>query len=260
MSGGYTGRLKAITLNTLKENIRDKILYNLLIFALVLIILSISLAELTIGEQRKIVTDFGLASISIFGTLMAIFLGIGLVYKEIDRKSIYTLIAKPVSRLEFILGKFLGLLLTITINIAIMLVAYSGVLYYMGVSLNWALTQAVILVFIKLMIVTAAALLFSTFTTPTLSAIFTLSFFAIGHFVNDLKTFGAESKLLMFQWGSKALYYLIPNLSNYSHLGDAAHGIAMSNSGFLYAMASGVLTTCLILAIAILIFQRRDFV
>ncbi len=250
----------AITLNTLKENLRDKILYNLLIFALILIILSVSLAELTIGEQLKIVTDFGLASISIFGTLMAIFLGIGLVYKEIDRKSIYTLIAKPVSRLQFILGKFLGLLLTIFINIAIMFAAYVAVLYYMDINLSWALTQAVILIFLKLMIITAVALLFSTFTTPTLSAIFTLSFFVIGHFVNDIKSFGKESDNLLYQWGSNVLYYLIPNLSNYNHLGDASYGIAMTPSDFLNALAIGLVTTCLILAVAIFIFQRRDFV
>lgn len=253
-------KVLAITVNTFKENIHDKILYNLLIFAVILIALSVYLAELTIGEQLKIVTDFGLASISIFGSLMAIFLGISLVYKEIDRKSLYTLIAKPVSRLEFLLGKFFGLLLTILINILIMFIAYAAVLLYMDIDLTWALSQAVILIFLKLMIITAVALLFSSFTTPTLSAIFTLSFFVIGHLVNDIKSFGSDSESLFFQWGSKILYYIIPNLSNYSHLGDAAYGVPMAGMDFINATGIGIVTTALIIVLAYIIFQKRDFV
>ena len=252
-------KIWAVALNTFKETIRDRILYNLLVFALLMIGLTIALGELTVGEQVKIATDLGLACISIFGTLIAIFLGIGLVGKEIERKTIYSLVAKPLPRYQFLLGKFGGLFLTILCNLAIMTAAYAGVLSYMAASFTWPLIQAILLILVELAIIIAAALLFSTFSSPTLSAIFTLAFFVIGRMSEDLREFGAKSKNLLYQYLAQALYTLLPNLSNYSRLHAAAYGEALALNLFLPIVALGVLTTALLLGSAMLIFQRRDF-
>jgi ABC-type transport system involved in multi-copper enzyme maturation permease subunit len=249
----------AVALNTFKETIRDRILYNLLVFALFMIILTIALGELTIGEEIKVTTDLGLSCISIFGTLIAIFLGIGLVGKEIERKTIYSLVAKPLPRYQFLLGKFAGLFLTILVNLGIMTLAYAGVLSYMAGSFTWPLGQAILLILVELAIIIAAALLFSTFTSPTLSAIFSLAFFVIGRMSSDLRFLGGKSKSFWFQHFSQVLYYCLPNLSNYSQLHSAAAGGAMDLGLFFQIVAIGVLTAALILGLAMLIFQRRDF-
>jgi len=249
----------AVALNTFKETIRDRILYNLLVFALLMILLTIALGELTIGEEVKVTTDLGLGCISIFGTLIAIFLGIGLVGKEIERKTIYSLVAKPLPRYQFLLGKFAGLFLTILVNLGIMTVAYVGVLYYMAGSFTWPLLQAILLILVELAIIIAAALLFSTFTSPTLSAIFSLAFFVIGRMSEDLRLLGGKSKSILFQHFSQLLYYCLPNLSNYSKLHAAAYGDALSLDLFLQIVGVGILTTAFILGLAMLIFQRRDF-
>src|SRR5213596_1510604 len=113
-------RIIVIALNTFKENLRDKILYNLVFFGLLLIGSSILLSTLTMGEHAKIIQDIGLASINVFGVLIAIFVGIGLVSKEIDKRTIYSIIAKPISRSQFLLGKYCGLVLTLVVNVVIM--------------------------------------------------------------------------------------------------------------------------------------------
>src|SRR5712691_10854438 len=117
-------RVTIIALNTFKENLRDKILFNLVVFGLLLIGSSILLSTLTIGEQATIIKDVGLGSISLFGTLIAIFVGIGLVSKEIEKRTIYTIIAKPLRRYQFLLGKYFGLTLTLFVNIAIMVMGF----------------------------------------------------------------------------------------------------------------------------------------
>ncbi|MGH7255733.1 MAG: ABC transporter permease, partial [Nitrospirales bacterium] len=170
-----------IAWNTFRETLRDKILYNLLFFALLLIGVSVLLGDLSIMEQKKIVTDLGLASISVVGVIISIFVGIGLVTKEIDRRTIYTIMARPITRVQFILGKYLGLGLTLLVNITIMVVMFSATLWMDRVPITLVHFQALELIFIEWLVVTALALLFSTFSSSTLSAILTLAFFVIGH-------------------------------------------------------------------------------
>ena len=253
-------KIWAVAVNTFKETIRDRILYNLLVFALLMILLTIALGQLTIGEQVKITTDLGLGCISIFGVLIAIFIGIGLVSKEIERKTIYSLVAKPLSRYQFLLGKFFGLFCTLFVNLVIMTLAYAGVLFYMASSLNWPLLQAILLILIELSIIIAAALLFSTFSSPTLSAIFSLAFFAIGRMSNDLRLLAAKSESTVYPYLAQGLYHLVPNLSNYSRFNAAAYGEALELGLFFHIVAIGILTTAFLLGLAMIVFQRRDFV
>lgn len=257
-------KLWAIAYNTFRENIRDRVLYNLLVFAVLLIGLSVVVGKLSLEEQERITIDVGLSSISVFGVLMAVFLGIGLVSKEIDKKTIYTLIAKPVPRYLFILGRFCGLLITIGVNILIMTVAFNAALLlnqgqvkWLG---QWALWQAVIMIYFEMAIITAVAMVFSTFSTSTLSAIFTLSFVLIGRLSFALKGFAAASKDPFFHKGATVLYYLVPNLGNYVRIESALYGQSLPPLLFLHVLAIGVLTAAFFLIVAMAIFQRRDFV
>lgn len=252
-------RVTVIALNTFKENLRDKILFNLVFFGLLLIGSSILLSTLTLGEQAKIIKDIGLASISLFGTLIAIFVGIGLVSKELERRTIYTIIAKPLPRYEFLLGKYFGLVLTLFVNTAIMVVGFFLILLFGQMVPDPGLMEAILLIFVELLVLTAVAVMFSTFTTPTLSATFTLAIYVIGHLTDDLKALAGKLPQGLTKAFLDLLYYILPNLSNFNIKGQAVHGIPVEPSYLLAAVAYGVTYGAGILVLACVIFQRRDF-
>ena len=262
------GRVLAIAGNTYRENIRDKILYNLILFALIMILSSLALGKLTLGNEAKVIVDLGLSSISIFGMLIAIFIGIGLVYKELEKRTVYALLAKPVHRYELILGKYLGLLFTLSVNLAIMTVGLGLALLYtggLGPGAYLRILPAVYLIFLSLALITAVALLFSTFSTPALSALFTFFLWIIGHFGRELYSFGELTKSALVKWLCRVLYYGIPNLSNFSFIDS--HSITQSvqhvqpidPSAILGATLYCVLYCAILLSLSIAIFMRRDF-
>lgn len=245
--------------NTFRENLRDKILYNLLFFALLLIGVSVLLADLTIMEHSKMVTDVGLAAINLVGVIIAIFVGIGLVSKEIERRTVYTIMARPISRTQFILGKYLGLVFTLLVNVVIMLTVYLAVMGLYRVPIHWSLLQAVQLIFVELLLVTALALFFSTFSTATLSAIMTLGLYMVGHLTTDLRGLSEKSPSEMVKTVVTGLYYLCPNLELLNVKGQAASGIPVALSYQALASGYGLVYAGLLLTGACMIFQRRDF-
>ena len=221
-------RIIVIALNTFKENLRDKILYNLVFFALMLIGSSVLLGSLTMGEQAKIMKDLGLASINLFGVLIAIFVGIGLVSKEIEKRTIYTIIAKPIPRYQFLLGRYSGLGLTLFVNTAIMAVGFVLVLLLAGVGLDMGLAKAIGLIFLELLLIVAVAVMLSTFTTPTLSATFTLAIYVIGHLTGDLQALGDRLENPLVSGVLNVLYYTLPNLAYFNIKSEAVHGIPIA--------------------------------
>ncbi len=261
-------RVFAIAANTYRENIRDKILYNLILFALIMILSSLSLGKLTLGNEDKVILDLGLSSISIFGMLIAIFIGIGLVYKELEKRTVYALLAKPVHRYEWILGKYLGLLFTLLVNVAIMTVGLALAMLYtghIGAGGYLRLIPAVYLIFLSLALVTALALFFSTFSTPALSAVFTFFLWVIGHFGKDLLSFGELTKSALAKWLCKILYYVIPNLSNFqimdsrSVLQRADFTQPIDLMAILLVTVYCVVYCTILISLAVTIFMRRDF-
>lgn len=248
-----------IALNTFRENLRDKILYSLLIFAALLMGASILLGALTIAEQEKIIADMGLASINVIGVIIAIFVGIGLVSKEIERRTIYTILAKPISRSQFILGKYLGLVITLGVNLVIMFDVFSFTLWMTQVPITMVLVQAVALMMVEFLVVTATALFFSTFSTPTLSAALTLGLYFIGHLTSDLKALAEKSSSEVTKAVMTALYYLCPNLEVLNIKGQAVSGVSLAWSYQVSATLYGLLYASLLLAGAAAIFQKRDF-
>jgi ABC-type transport system involved in multi-copper enzyme maturation permease subunit len=252
-------KIYVIALNTFKENLRDKVLYNILFFALLLIGSSILLGSLTIGEQDKIIKDIGLAGINVFGLLIAIFVGIGLVSKEIEKRTIYTILAKPVTRYQFLLGRYVGLVITLLVNTSVMGAGFFVVLLLSGMSPDLGLLEAIGLIFVELLVMVAITVLFSTFTTPTLSATFTLAIYVIGHLVTDLKALAGKLNNGLSSVLIDGLYYALPNLEFFNIKGEVVHGVAILTSHFLAAIGYGLAYAAIVISFACVLFQRRDF-
>lgn len=256
------GRMMAIALNAFREAVRDRVLYNLVLFVLILTGVAIFIGELSGGQERKIIVDLGLSAVLIFGAFISIFVGVGLVYKEIERRTIYAIFSKPVSRGEFIVGKYLGLSLTLLVNVLVMGAGISLALVY--VSRGWdplilSVWPAILLIYIELMILTGIALLFSSFSSPALSALLTFFIFIIGHFSSDLKSLANSMGSTSARWLFRALYYFLPNLSNLSYITPAAHGQQPSVSYVATVTLYSLVYIAVILSAATLIFRRRNF-
>src|SRR6266851_204548 len=255
-------RVAAIARNAFREAVRDRVLYNLVVFVLLLIAAAIFLGEISAGQEAKIIVDLGLSAILLFGVFIAIFVGVGLVYKEIERRTLYAILSKPIGRGEFLLGKYLGLCLTLLVNVIVMGAGVSLALIY--VRRGWdplalKIWPAILLIYLELMILTSVALLFSSFSSPALSALLTFFVFLIGHFSADLKNLSTSMQNAGARWLFAALYYLLPNLANYSFITQAAHGHFPRTSDVMAAILFAFLFVVVILAAATLIFSRRNF-
>jgi ABC-type transport system involved in multi-copper enzyme maturation permease subunit len=251
-----------IARNTFKECVRDKVLYNLLLFAILIIISSLILGTITIGDVKQIIINLGLSTLSVFGTVIAIFIGITLVYKEIDKKTVYSLLAKPVARHEFILGKYFGLVLTLTVNILVMLMVILAAIIYLRHTIQLQDLQillAGLLILVGLMLVVAIALFFSTFSTPVFSALFTFSLYIIGHFNTDIRNYGLMSKSPLARFLSSLCYYSLPNFGNFQIISRTAHGQSLDITAYILSVLYGLAYSAGLLLLSTVIFQRRDF-
>ena len=249
-----------IARNTFKEAVRDRILYLLFFFAALTIGLARVLAVLTVGDRVKVVKDVGLASIGFFGALMAILIGTGLVYKEIEKRTIFTLISKPIRRAEFLLGKFCGLVLTLAVMVGAMTVIFLFVVFLHTKTFEARLLSAVFFIFLELVLLTAVAILFSSFSTPILSALFTLSFYLIGHFSWGLETLikktapGAGRVILQI------IAAVLPDLENFNIKAEVVHRLPLPGNLWLGAIGYAIVYTAFVLLLAVAVFRRRDFI
>jgi ABC-type transport system involved in multi-copper enzyme maturation permease subunit len=262
----------AIAVNVFRESVRDKVLYNLVLFAILLIGASYMIGQLTAGQDVKIIKDFGLAATSVFGLFIAVFIGIGLVSKEVERRSIYALLAKPIHRAQLVVGKYCGLTLTLADNVALMTAALYAVLAYMswGVSENvartWdapaldpALLKAVALILVELMLVTAIALFFSTFSTPMLSAAFTFGLFVVGHFSSDLRNVQDVVDSPAAARLARGLYWVLPNLAQFDVKAAVVHGQPVPLGYIAVTIGYAACYIAMLLVISMFVFSRRDF-
>jgi len=256
-------RVAAIARNTFREAVRDRVLYNLVLFVLLLSVSAIFLGAASASQDAKIIVDLGLSAMLLFGAFIAIFVGVGLVWKEIERRTLYAIFAKPVGRGEFLLGKYLGLCLTLAVNVVVMGAGVSLVLFYVvsrgAAPLLAALWPTIALIYLELSLLTAVALLFSSFSSPVFSAFGSVAVFVIGHFTADLKGFATLFDATAAKGLLLALYYGLPNLSTFSRITSAAHGIAPPAAHVLGALAYAVAWDVALLAAAVLLFARRDF-
>jgi len=252
-------RVWAIAANTLREAIRNRILYALLFFAMVPIASSSLLGHLTVGEFHKIVVDVGLAAITIFGTLIAIFVGIGLVNREIERKTIYTIASKPIPRGAFVLGKYVGLVALLVLLVVLMGAAQTLAMVLSHVPVEAGFFTGLLTIVAELMVVTAFAVLFSTFTRSTLASFFSLSMVVIGHLSSDIRDFGGASEVVFIQKTSALVFWLLPNLEAFNVRSEIVHGVALPPEFIGLILGYGALYSAVVLAASVVVFHFRDF-
>jgi ABC-type transport system involved in multi-copper enzyme maturation permease subunit len=255
-----SARIAAIAYNTYREAVRDRILYNLIAFALLLVGSAVLFGQVSVGIERIVLINLGLTAVSLFGVVIAIFIGIGLVSKEIEKRTLYTVLARPVRRWEFILGKYLGLVGTLVVNAFFMAVGFFAALYYVvqrWEPANASLLPALYFIVLQFCIVTAVALLFSSFSSPLLSSVFTFALFVIGSFSEDLRAFAAMAKGAAGAVAT-ALAYLVPNFSALNVISSVAHGEPVAAGLIVYNTLYSLAYAGAAIAGAILIFERRN--
>jgi ABC-type transport system involved in multi-copper enzyme maturation permease subunit len=255
-----SSRIRSIAFNTFREAIRDRVLYNLIAFAILMSGAAILVGQISIGIERLVVINLGLTAVSLFGIVIAIFIGIGLVAKEIERRTLYTVLSRPVRRWEFIVGKFFGLTGTLVVNTVLMSVGVFGALLYVSKHLErsdaWVLV-ALYFIVLQFVIVTALALLFSSFSSPLLSAVFAFSLFVIGSFAQDLRGFAGLTQGVT-RWLAMGAAYLVPNFSGLNVISLVAHGQPVSGQLIAYNTAYALVYGSMAVCGAVLIFDRRN--
>lgn len=255
-----TSRLSAITLNTFREAVRDRVLYNLILFVLLLVASAPLFSQISIGLERLIVVNVSLSSISLFGVIIAIFIGIGLVSKEIEKRTLYTILSRPVRRWEFIAGKYSGLLLTLVVNTAFMTIGmYIALLFSEeGIKRGDAgLLIAVYFIILQLMMMIGITLLFSSFSSPIFSAIFAFAVFVIGTFAEDLRNFASLAHGVT-RWFATGAAYAVPNFASLNVISQVAHEQPIGGHLVVFNTVYALLYSAAVTSAAVLIFERRN--
>jgi ABC-type transport system involved in multi-copper enzyme maturation permease subunit len=249
-----------IATNTFREAVRDRVLYNLVAFALLMSGAAILVGQISIGIERLVVVNLGLTAVSLFGVVIAIFIGIGLVSKEIEKRTLYTVLSRPVRRWQFIVGKFFGLAGTLVVNTFFMAIGVFAALLYVShhfqATDGWILV-ALYFIILQFLIITALALLFSSFSSPLLSAVFAFSLFVVGSFAEDLRGFAGMSHGLA-RWLATGAAYLLPNFSALNVITSVAHEQPVSGQLIISNTAYALIYAIMALCGAVLIFERRD--
>ncbi len=251
--------MHALAVNTFREALRNKLLYTLLGFSFVMIASGVVLATLSYVEVDEILQDVGMGAIRFFSAGIAIFVGIGLVHNEVDRRTIFTILSKPVSRAEFLVGKWAGLTFTVWLQLALMVVAFAVVSMLAGASLGLDHFVALALIGLELMVLVAIATLFSAFTTPMLAAFFTVGLWIIGHLTRDLQALGSQSDAESVSQVATFLFVLMPDFEVFNKTLEAVHGLPIPGNEIGLATVYAVGYTVCTLILAVMIFSRRDF-
>ena len=253
------GRIWAMAVNTAREAIRNKLLYTLLFFALATMLFGIALSTLSYVERERIVQDFAFASIRLFSVAIAIFVGVGLIHKEVDRRTVHTILSKPLSRAEFLIGKYTGLILIIWLQVAIMASFFVGVSLLLGAPLGFTHFAALALIAVELALVVALATLFSSFTTPLLASFFSCGLWLAGNLTRDLRDHGANSSSALVREATAWMHQILPDLESFNLSIQAAHQLPVAASDIWFPALYGAGYVAVILAFAVMIFERRDF-
>jgi Cu-processing system permease protein len=253
------GRIRAVALNTFRESVRDRVLLTLIIFAVLVMGASRVIQPLALGEESKVIKDMGLAAIALFCVLIAILVGGRLVYKEVEKRTIYIILSKPVRRWEFILGKYFGLLGVLVISLVVMTACFYLVLLVLRAGTPLSLLLAVLMTFFELTVLTAAAVLFSTFATPITGSVFAFGIYFVGHMARDLKMLAAMSPSPVVKVVSLALYYILPNLSNFNIRGDVVHGAMLDPMALVLSAVYAVVYSSVLLLLSAAVFSRKEF-
>lgn len=252
-------RVGVLARNTLREAIRNRVLYLLVFFSVVMIGTGVVLASLSYVEQERILQDVGLAAIRLFGAALAVFLGVGLLHKEVERRTIYTILSKPVTRAEFVLGKYLGLVATLWLQVGVMALAFVAISHGAGAPVTAGHAAALLLTAVELALLVAVATLFSAFTSPLLASCFSAGIFLLGHLSRDLREIGAHSESETMQAVTLWIHRLLPDLESFNLTVQAVHRLPIPAAEVAWPLVYGVAYTGFLLVVAVALFERRDF-
>ena len=252
-------RIAAIASNTFRETIRDKILYSIIFFACIVIVGSLVMEEVTIGDQEKVVRSIAQGGIRVFGSVIALFLGIGLVYKELERKTIYTIASKPLPRWNFIVGKYAGLMGVLGLELLLMGLFYVVVIGARQGMPHGSLYISWLMLYLELGLLTAWALLFSCYSKPTTAALFSMAVWLIGHLADDIWLFGQEAESALMRSTSEVIYWILPNFEVFNGSAAAVHELPITLGHFAGVALYGAGYTAAVLAVAVMVFSKRDF-
>jgi Cu-processing system permease protein len=254
-------RVGIVALNTFREAVRDRVLYNLVFFALLMMLAAVIVGQISIGIEESVIVSLGLSAISVIGLLISVFIGVALVSKEMEKRTLYALLAKPVRRWEFVLGKFGGLVLTLAVNTAAMTAGLFLVMLYVKHSLqqsDMVVLVAAYFIWLKLALIVALALLFSCFTTPLLAILFTAGLYIVGLYVQELRNLPADVMNPAMASFTKWLSYLLPNFENFNVMAMAAHGRTVPGRLILQNTLYVVIYCAIVLAAAAAVFSRKN--
>lgn len=258
MNGRLSG-IAALATHTVREAIRSKVLYILLFFALAMIGMSALLATLSYVERERILQDVGLSSIRLFGAAIAIFLGVGLIHREIDRRTVYTILSKPVSRMDFLVGKYLGLVMTLWLMLLVMAVEFLAVCLLADAPFGPSTFLALGATALELAVLVSISTLFSCFSTPFLAGCYSVGLYLIGHMTRDLRALGAASDSETVGRITVWLHRLLPDLESFNWTIEAVHQLPLSAAEVAWTAAMGIAWCIAFLTLAVLVFERRDF-
>ena len=250
-----------VAVNTFREAVRDRVLYNLIFFALMMMAAAVLVGGVSIGIERDVMVNLGLTAISIFGIVMAIFIGVGLVYKEIEKRTLYSVLAKPIQRWQFLVGKFVGLLLTLVVNTVLMAIGLSAALFYVTRKFergDGTIVLAIYFILLELALITALALFFSCFSSPILSTLYTLGIYVAGMFSPDIRDIGMVTSSPVVKTVAKVIYYVLPNFHNFNTIAAAAHSETIPLALIWQNTAYAGLYVVVILIAASAMFSGRD--
>ncbi|MCA9512494.1 MAG: ABC transporter permease [Myxococcota bacterium] len=251
-------RIATIAHNTIREAVRHKLLYAVLVVSVLMIFASVLISTLSYVEGTRIMQDFGFAAIRIFSAATAVFIGINLLHSEVDRRTIYTILSKPISRVEFLLGKYAGLVLTTWLMLAALGAIFLGVSLLAGAPVHAGHAAAMWLIAVELTIVVAIATFFSSITTPMLAALFTSGLYVAGHLTQNLYHLAMASDDAGVQRMAVWIYRVLPDLELYNLTVQAVHGLAIPAGEIWLPVAYAALYTAILLMAASALFARRD--
>ena len=255
---GGLSRVYAVAANTFRETIRERVLYNLIFFAILMTLSGVLLGQLSIRQDEKIIKDLGLAAMDVFGTVIAIFMGVGLVSKEIERRSLFPLLAKPLGRGELLIGKAAGLAFTLFVNVATMAIGLYLTLAATRRAFDPALLKAVYGIYLGLLLVLAIALLFSTLTTSALASVCTVGLVAAGRFSDVIRNASSVASGVP-TYLTEFLYLLLPNFRNLDFKNAVVYGLPVPADLLAYVTAYAVVYAAVVLLVALAVFRSKDF-
>ncbi|MFC1564295.1 ABC transporter permease [candidate division KSB1 bacterium] len=250
----------SIALNTFRETVRDKVLYNILLFAVGFAVVSIIVSQWSLGQQDKILKDFGLTIVTVFSLVISIFIGTSLIYKEVEKRTVYSILSKPISRAEFVLGKYFGLALTMFISFIMMSAGLLLIIWLFTNGFHPKLLIQLGFIFLTMTIIIAIALLLSTFVSPIVSSILTLFVFIGGNFSADIRVLGVDpaTEGTVIEWIINLGYYLMPNLQLLNFHTEVVHNMPLDINRIIVGLIYTVLYNGVIILLAVWIFNKKN--